>query len=614
MGNAVLRCGQAALGVRAAMTFPIENPALQRALVARGYTEPTAVQLAVLEHDAEDRDLLVSAQTGSGKTVAYGLAFATTILGAEERFPPAGAPLVLVIAPTRELAIQVHGELTWLYAQAGGRVVSCVGGMDAREEARALNAGAHIVVGTPGRLQDHINRKRLNLAAIQVVVLDEADEMLDLGFKDELEFILNAAPTSRRTLLFSATIAKDIAALARQYQQDAMRIDTVARNQPHADIEYRAVRISGHEIELGLVNLLRFYEARGTLVFCATREAVRRLQGSLLERGFDAVALSGELSQNERNNALQSLRDGRARVCIATDVAARGLDLPDLDLVIHADLPTNKATLLHRSGRTGRAGRKGMCILLVPNSKRRRAEMLLASANINAAWADPPTAEEIRALDQERLLSDPALTEAPLPEDIALAQQLLARQSPESIATALIRLYRARLPSPEEISVQYQPPAATARPVRAANDRASHERVPRENLPFAKRDDGAPMTWFRASVGRKNNADPKWLIPLICRMGGITKAEIGVIRIFDKETKFEITQAAADRFQAATHAAANADMVIEASSPPGAGPARDLGPRPGKAKLARPARPERPANAKPNEQERRRKNKILKPR
>ncbi|MDE8349777.1 MAG: DEAD/DEAH box helicase [Acidocella sp.] len=603
------------------MTFPIENPALQRALVARGYTEPTAVQLAVLEHDAEDRDLLVSAQTGSGKTVAYGLAFASTILGDEERLPAAGAPLVLVIAPTRELAIQVHGELTWLYAQAGGRVVSCVGGMDAREEARALNAGAHIVVGTPGRLQDHINRKRLNLAAIQVVVLDEADEMLDLGFKDELEFILNAAPTSRRTLLFSATIAKDIAALARQYQQDALRIDTVARNQPHADIEYRAVRIAGHEIELGLVNLLRFYEARGTLVFCATREAVRRLQGSLLERGFDAVALSGELSQNERNNALQSLRDGRARVCIATDVAARGLDLPDLDLVIHADLPTNKATMLHRSGRTGRAGRKGMCILLVPNSKRRRAETLLASANINAAWADPPAAEDIRALDQERLLSDPALTEAPLPEDVALAQQLLARQSPEFIATALIRLYRARLPSPEEISVPYQPPAAGPRALRApyernAQDRAprEHERAPRESVPFEKRQDGAPMTWFRASVGRKNNADPKWLIPLICRMGGITKAEIGVIRIFDKETKFEIAQAAAERFQAAAHGAANADMVIEASSPPGAGPARDLGPRPGKAKPARPARPERPANAKPNEQERRRKNKILKPR
>lgn len=587
------------------MTFPIENASLQRALVARGYTEPTAVQTAVLQPEAQDRDLLVSAQTGSGKTVAYGLAFAATILGEAERLPPAGAPLVLVIAPTRELAIQVHGELTWLYAQAGGRVVSCVGGMDAREEARALNAGAHIVVGTPGRLQDHINRKRLNLAALEVAVLDEADEMLDLGFKDELEFILQAAPASRRTLLFSATIAKDIASLARQYQQDALRIDTVARNQPHADIEYRAIRIAGLEIERGLVNLLRFHDARGTLVFCATRDAVRRLQGSLLERGFDAVALSGELSQNERNNALQALRDGRARVCIATDVAARGLDLPDLDLVIHADLPTNKATLLHRSGRTGRAGRKGVCVLLVPHSKRRRAELLLSSASINAAWADPPAAEEIRARDQERLLTDPSLTEAPLPEDIALAQQLLARQSPESIATALIRLFRARLPAPEDVTVQNFAPTPSPRAIRE----------PRESKPYDPAQTSAPMSWFRAETGRKNNADPKWLIPLICRLGGITKQEIGAIRIFDRETKFEISTQAADRFQASVLAAANNDLVIEASTPPNAGPVRDLGPRPAKQKKP-PAsfapRPPRPENAKPNEQERRRKNKASK--
>jgi ATP-dependent RNA helicase DeaD len=553
------------------MTFAIENAALQRALVARGYTEPTAVQAAVLDTAASDRDLLVSAQTGSGKTVAYGLAFAATILGDATRLPPAAAPLVLVIAPTRELALQVHGELTWLYAEAGGRVVSCVGGMDPREEARALNAGAHIIVGTPGRVQDHINRKRLILGAIQVVVLDEADEMLDLGFKDELELILNAVPATRRTLLFSATIAKEIASLARQYQQDALRIDTVARNQPHADIEYRAIRIAGHEIERGLVNLLRFYDARGTLVFCATRDAVRRLQFSLLERGFDAVALSGELSQNERNNALQALRDGRARVCIATDVAARGLDLPDLDLVIHADLPTNKATLLHRSGRTGRAGRKGVCLLLVPHSKRRRAELLLASANINAAWADPPAAEEIRARDQERLLSDPSLTEAPLPEDAALAQQLLARSSPQAIATALIRLFRARLPAPEDITIQHFTPAPPAR-------------APRDAKPFAPGSAGAPMAWFRASVGRKNNADPKWLIPLICRMGNITKQEIGAIRIFDRETKFEIVLPAAAAFKASVLAAPNNDLIIEPSEPPGPGPAGDLGPRPPKQK------------------------------
>lgn len=347
------------------MNFPIQNQALRRALAGRGYEEPTPVQQAVLVPEAADRDLLVSAQTGSGKTVAFGLAIAPTILGDNDKLPATHNPLALVIAPTRELALQVHAELSWLYEYAGGRIISCVGGMDARREARMLSAGSHIVVGTPGRLQDHIQRGNLKLDELEAVILDEADEMLDLGFRDELEFILSTAPATRRTLLFSATMPKEIASLARQYQNNALRIDTVARNQPHADIEYRAVLVAGHELEAGLVNLLRLNETRA-LIFCATRDAVRHLHASLLARGFNAVALSGELSQNERNAALNALKDGRAQICIATDVAARGLDLPELDLVIHAELPTNKSTFLHRSGRTGRAGRKGICLVLVP--------------------------------------------------------------------------------------------------------------------------------------------------------------------------------------------------------------------------------------------------------
>ena len=178
--------------------------------------------------------------------------------------------------------------------------------------------------------------------------------------------------------------------------------------------------------------------------------------------------------------------------------------------MIHADLPTNKATMLHRSGRTGRAGRKGLCLLLVPNSKRRRAELLLGSANIEAIWEDPPTPEQIRARDQERLLDDELLTQTPAEDELNLAQALLARQSPEAIAAALIRLYRARLPEPGRITIQAAPPPRAAFAPRI-------ERGPREPVPFERRTDGAPMAWFRAAVGRGNNADPKWLIPLICR-------------------------------------------------------------------------------------------------
>ncbi len=545
------------------MPFPTTNPALARALDARGYLEPTPVQRAVIEQGGSTRDLLVSAQTGSGKTVAYGLAFAGNLLGDAERFERGGSPLALVVAPTRELAMQVHAELSWLYADTGGRVVSCVGGMDSRREQRALADGCHIVVGTPGRLKDHLERKQLDVSALRVAVLDEADEMLDLGFQEELQFILDATPAERRTLMFSATIAREIASLAKQYQRDALRIDTLVKNEPHGDIEYRAYRVAPNEVEHAVVNVLRFFEQRATLVFCGTREGVKRLHGRLVERGFMAVALSGELSQHDRTTALQSLRDGRARVCVATDVAARGLDLPDLGLVIHADLPTNKEMLLHRSGRTGRAGRKGVSVLIVPHSRRRRAEQILASANVVAQWARPPSADAIRARDQERLLDDPILAEAATEEDLVLARALLGGRSAEEIAAALIRLHRARLPSPEEIAEDLGPPRMERPVSRYQADGA----IPAwRDTPRPAR--GGAMAWFRIGVGRRNNADPKWLVPLICRLGGVTKQEIGAIRIFAGDTKFEIAQDVAVRFAESVAEAGEGEPQIEAARGP----------------------------------------------
>ena len=518
------------------MPFPDAHPSLLRALVERGYAEPTPVQAAVLRPDAAGRDLLVSAQTGSGKTVAFGLAMAPALLADAERFEAAEAPSALVVAPTRELALQVERELAWLYAPTGARVVACVGGMDIRREARALAQGAHLVVGTPGRLRDHLERGNLDISALKAVVLDEADEMLDLGFRDDLEFILDATPEQRRTLLFSATIPKEIVELARSYQNEALRLATGGEREPHRDIEYRAVRIAPNEREHAVVNLLRFFEAQGAIVFCSTREAVRHLHANLVERGFAAVALSGELTQNERSHALQALRDGRARVCIATDVAARGLDLPDLGLVIHADLPHDREALLHRSGRTGRAGRKGVSVLVVPYTRRRRAEQLLQAANLRATWTPPPSADEIREQDRERLLAElkPA-AELP-PEELEAARALLDGREPETVAAALLRRVRTELPEPEELieHAPEPPPRERERPARPDGD----------------------FVWFRINLGRSRNADPRWLIPLICRRGHVTKREIGSIRVSDRETRFEIAAQAAERF---TTAAARPD-------------------------------------------------------
>ena len=578
------------------MPFLNLNPSFDKALAEKGYAEPTPVQAAVLQPEAEGRDLLVSAQTGSGKTVAYGLALGPTLMEDGETLPPAGAPLALIVAPTRELALQVERELHWLYAGARARVAVCVGGMDARREQRVLAAGCHIVVATPGRLRDHLERGNFDASALRAVVLDEADEMLDLGFRDDLEFILDATPPERRTLLFSATLARDIVTLARSYQRDALRIDTQPDVQ-HADIEYRAFLIAPNEIEHAVVNVLRFFDSRGSIVFCHTREAVRHMHSNLVERGFAAVALSGELSQNERTLALQSLRDGRARVLVATDVAARGLDLPDLGLVIHAELPQNRAALLHRSGRTGRAGKKGVSVLLVPYTRRRRAEQVLVSAGLDASWSGPPTADEIRKLDQERMLQDPLLTDETPEEDKVLAQALLQGRSAEDIAAALIRLYRTRLPSPEELfdGGAYKPrpgekPVRGPREPREAGGDSQWDRSAREQ--------GSGGVWFRLNVGREKNADPKWLIPLICRRGHVTKPDIGSIRIFGRETKFEIMPGAAEKFAAAVASAIDDGVKIEPSAAPA--PQEKFRPRPDR-DAPRPERVERPREERPRD-------------
>ena len=228
-----------------------------------------------------------------------------------------------------------------------------------RDERRALDQGAHIVVGTPGRLRDHIGRRSLNMNSLRAVVLDEADEMLDLGFREDLEMILGEAPEDRRTLMFSATVPRSIATLAQHYQKDAVRVTTTAEASQHSDIEYRAMNVSARDGENAIINALRFYESPTAIVFCNTRAMVNRLTTRFSNRGFSVVALSGELSQNERTHALQSMRDGRARVCIATDVAARGIDIDELDNVFNFDMPNVAETYVHRIGRTGRAGNIG---------------------------------------------------------------------------------------------------------------------------------------------------------------------------------------------------------------------------------------------------------------
>jgi ATP-dependent RNA helicase DeaD len=563
------------------MPMPLSElpPLLSEALAARGYEALTPVQTAVSAPDATARDLVVSAQTGSGKTVAFGIAMANELLG-EHGLTHGIAPQALVIAPTRELALQVSRELMWLYAKAGARIATCVGGMDASKERRSLSHGAHIVVGTPGRLRDHLERGALDLSALKVAVLDEADEMLDMGFREDLEEILDATPNERRTLLFSATMPKPIVALAKRYQRDALRISTVGEDRGHGDIAYQCVTIAPSDTENVVVNMLRLHEAETAILFCATRDNVRHLHASLTDRGFSVVALSGEHSQNERNAALQALRDGRARVCVATDVAARGIDLPNLTLVVHVELPRDAEALQHRSGRTGRAGRKGTAVLIVPYQRRRMVERMLAGAKIAAEWIDPPSAEDIRAKDRARLFEALLAPTEIDEEDRVLGAKLLETKSAEDIAALLVRAHRAAMPIPEELIERGATPlGGKAGPGGTANHRAGFEDV----------------LWFKIDIGRRQNADPRWILPLLCRRGHITKQEIGAIRIGPNETFFQIPRAISAKFQDALKRTMSEDggEIVPAPQGPGeTGPRRGAQP-PAHRGAVRPTRPTR---------------------
>jgi ATP-dependent RNA helicase DeaD len=558
------------------------HDALKKELDEKGYASATPVQAAVLAPEHRGSDMLVSSQTGSGKTIAFGLAAAHELLGETQRLARAAAPRVLVIAPTRELAQQVARELLWLYRTAGARVATCVGGMDIRREQRTLDDGAHIVVGTPGRLCDHLARKSLDLSSLAIVVLDEADEMLDMGFKENLEEILDASPKTRRTLLFSATLPKAIEALARRYTKDAHRVSASSSEEPHADIDYHAHAVAQPEREHAVVNVLRFYDAPSALVFCGTRDGVFHLHAALQERGFSVVSLSGELSQAERNRSLYAMRDGRARVLVATDVAARGLDLPNVALVVHADLPQNEAALLHRSGRTGRAGRKGTSVLLVPYPGRRYAERLFREAGVDVTIGPAPTADQIRVLDQQRLVEQiGALTLEPEPDDAELVRMLLERYTPEQLAGALAKVERRSLPAAEDLPLTASSrvrgredggDVRRERPRRA--EPASDRRIERgpERAPARGSDRGParggershdasrPVRhvesdegfWFRVNVGRNQNADPRWLLPMLCRRGGVVKGDIGRIEIGARETRFEVSPRMAQAFAEAS--------------------------------------------------------------
>jgi ATP-dependent RNA helicase RhlE len=346
------------------------SPILCTPLARRGYEQPTPVQSAAIPIALEGSDLLARAQTGTGKTAAFGLPLVERLLIRGAR-PRRRAPRGLVLVPTRELALQVHRALLDYGAPAGFRALAIVGGMHMGAQLQALRRGTDVVVATPGRLIDHLERRTIDLSAIEMLVLDEADRMLDMGFLPALQTILSAAPATRQTLLFSATFSAPIVRLTSEFTRDARRVDVAKDEMVAATVSHRA-----HPVELErkrelLLHVLAQAAGEPALVFCKTKHGSDKVGDHLADAGLRVAVIHGGKNQGQRSRSLADFKAGRVSVLVATDVAARGLDIAQLPLVVNYDLPLVAEDYVHRVGRTGRAGKPGRALSLVSAPERR---------------------------------------------------------------------------------------------------------------------------------------------------------------------------------------------------------------------------------------------------
>lgn len=396
--------------------YPLAEP-VQRALQSRGFTTPTPIQKATLPEALAGRDVIGQARTGTGKTLAYALPIATLLGPAEEHGRP---PRALVLAPTRELALQVAGEFEWVAPHL--KVVTVYGGTGYARQSRELQRGVDVVVATPGRAIDYLGQGVLDLALVQVVVLDEADEMLSMGFEEDVERILSATPEGRQTMLFSATMPGWARRLSEQFLHDPLRVNVVTGEE--VTYEERAIEVPA-AARLGVLeDVLHAYQGVRAIVFTHTKAEVDELAEGLNASGIAAEAIHGDLDQKLRERVVNRFRSGRVNVLVGTGVAARGLDIPEVDLVVHYRLPMQADAYLHRSGRTGRAGRGGTVISLYAPNERRKLTQLERNVRRRFERTAPPLPEQVQ--DAKLRALEARLEEMPA-EDHAVWQDVARR-------------------------------------------------------------------------------------------------------------------------------------------------------------------------------------------
>ena len=528
----------------------LKAPILE-ALNDLGYEKPSPIQAECIPHLLNGRDVLGMAQTGSGKTAAFSLPLLQNL------DPELKAPQILVLAPTRELAVQVAEAMTdFSKHMRGVNVVALYGGQRYDVQLRALRQGPQIVVGTPGRLLDHLKRGTLDLSKLSGLVLDEADEMLRMGFIEDVETIMAQIPEGHQTALFSATMPEAIRRITRRFMKEPQEVRIQSSVTTRPDISQSYWTVWGMRKNEALVRFLEAEDFDAAIIFVRTKNATLEVAEALERSGYSSAALNGDMNQSLREQTLERLKDGRLDILIATDVAARGLDVERISLVVNYDIPMDSESYVHRIGRTGRAGRAGRALLFVENRERRLLRNIERTMKLTIPEVELPNAE---LLGKRRLEKFAAKVQQQLESsDLDQYRALLAKIQPsaegeeldvETLAAALLKMAQGERPL-------ILPPDAPMRPKREFRDRDDrferrgdrNDRGPRgdrsersgEDRPKRERRDVGDMELYRIEVGRDDGVEVRHIVGAIANEGDISSRYIGNIKLFGSHSTIEL--------------------------------------------------------------------------
>lgn len=516
------------------------------ALADLGYEKPSPIQAECIPHLLNGRDVLGMAQTGSGKTAAFSLPLLHNLQ------TDLKAPQILVLAPTRELAVQVAEAMSdFSKYMHGVNVIALYGGQRYDLQLRALRQGPQIVVGTPGRLLDHLKRGTLNLSTLSGLVLDEADEMLRMGFIEDVETIIAEIPVEHQNVLFSATMPEAIRRITRRFMKDPKEVRIQSSITTRPDISQRYWLVRGMRKNEALIRLLEAEDFDAAIIFVRTKNATLEVASMLERGGYSSAALNGDMNQAAREQTLERLKDGRLDILIATDVAARGLDVERISLVVNYDIPMDSESYVHRIGRTGRAGRAGRALLFVESRERRLLRNIERTMKLTIPEVALPTAE---LLSERRLAKFAAKVKRQLESnDLDMYRPLLAKLQPEGnlnieiLATALLKMAQGERPL-------ILPPAPIFKPRqrREFTDHDDHSDNRRRNIRSDRRDDDirprrehrdtGKMQLYRIEVGRDDGVEVRHIVGTIANEGDISSHYIGNIKLFASYATIELSK------------------------------------------------------------------------